>query len=99
MASNAAGNWAADHLLYEECGLWLKSLRETRGFSQRELAERVGGDFGLVCSIEAGSHRIPASEYRTWADALGVPQKAFVREVLRCYEPLTFEILFAEARN
>jgi transcriptional regulator with XRE-family HTH domain len=98
VASNAAGNWAADRL-YEECGRWLRDLRETRGFSQREFAERVGGDFGLVCSIEAGAGRIPASEYRTWADALGVPQKMFVREMLRCYEPLTFEILFAESSS
>jgi hypothetical protein len=44
--------------------------------------------------LETGRGRVPPDRYRTWAAALGVDAAAFVRELLRFYDPVTFEILF-----
>jgi transcriptional regulator with XRE-family HTH domain len=76
-------------------GDWLMGLRETAGLSQRQLAGQVGESFAAIARLEAGGgDDIPPCEYRAWADALGVTSKAFVREVMRYYEPATFGILF-----
>jgi transcriptional regulator with XRE-family HTH domain len=78
-----------------EAGAWLRRLREDRGFTQRQLAERVGIDYyTFVSQIEAGRGRIPADRYQRWADALDVEARAFVRKMLRFYEPSTYQILF-----
>lgn len=79
-----------------ELGRWLRSLREARGLSQRALAEKLGLEFyTFVSQIEAGKGRIPPERYEAWAQALGVEPRAFVQEMLRCYEPSTWRILFA----
>jgi len=81
--------------LRREAGAWLRRLREARGFTQRQLAERVGIDYyTFVSQIEAGRGRIPAERYRKWADALDIEPKAFVRNLLHFYEPATYQILF-----
>ena len=83
--------------LRREAGAWLRRLRETRGFTQRQLAERVGIDYyTFVSQIEAGRGRIPAERYRKWADALDIEPKAFVRNLLHFYEPATYQILFGD---
>ena len=78
-----------------EAGVWLRQLREARGFTQRQLAERVGIEYyTFVSQIEAGRGRIPADRYQKWADALQIDPKIFVRNLLHFYEPATYEILF-----
>jgi len=78
-----------------EAGLWLRQLREDRGFTQRQLAERVGIDYyTFVSQIEAGRGRIPADRYQKWADALEIEPRLFVKNLLRFYEPATYRILF-----
>lgn len=48
-----------------EAGVWLRQLREERGFTQRQLAERVGIEYyTFVSQIEAGRGRIPADRYQ-----------------------------------
>ena len=80
-----------------EAGTWLRHLRETRGFTQRQLAERVGIEYyTFVSQIEAGRGRIPADRYQKWADALEIEQKIFVKKMLYFYEPITYQILFGE---
>jgi len=80
-----------------EAGTWLRHLRETRGFTQRQLAERVGIEYyTFVSQIEAGRGRIPADRYQKWADALEIEQKIFVKKMLYFYEPITYKILFGE---
>ena len=80
-----------------EAGAWLRHLRETRGFSQRQLAEHVGIEYyTFVSQIEAGRGRIPADRYQKWADALEMEPKIFVRKMLHFYEPITYQILFGE---
>lgn len=79
-------------------GLWLKSLREAEGLSQRDLADRLSLDYyTFISQLENGRGKIPAHRYVEWARALGQEPKSFVRELLRFYEPLTYQILFEDA--
>ncbi|KTQ95618.1 MULTISPECIES: helix-turn-helix domain-containing protein [Aureimonas] len=83
--------------LRKEGGAWLRSRREAAGLSQRELAERVEvGYYTFVSQIEAGRGRIPAERYSTWASALDMNARDFVRNIMAYYEPSTYEILFGE---
>lgn len=82
----------------ETLGLWLKSLREAEGLSQRDLADRLSLDYyTFISQLENGRGKIPAYRYAEWAEALGQDPKSFVRELLRFYEPLTYKILFENA--
>lgn len=86
--------------LRKEAGRWLKELREKRGLSQRQLADRVGVEYyTFISQLETGRGRIPPDRYREWAEALGVPVRKFVYNLLRFYDPVTFEILFGEERS
>ena len=81
--------------LRREGGRWLKEQRELAGLSQRQLAERVGAEYyTFISQLETGRGRIPPDRYETWAEALGMPVKDFVRNVLRFYDPITYQILF-----
>lgn len=81
--------------LRKEAGKWLKSLREARGMSQRQLAERVNIEYyTFVSQLESGRGRIPPNRYVDWASALGIEPRAFVQELMRYYDPVTYAILF-----
>lgn len=83
--------------LRKEGGRWLKDLRERAGLSQRQLAGKVGTEhYTFISQLETGRGRIPPDRYHMWAAALGVPAKAFVQEILRYYDPMTYEILFGD---
>jgi transcriptional regulator with XRE-family HTH domain len=83
--------------LRREGGRWLKEMREAVGLSQRQLAAKVGADYyTFISQLETGRGRIPPDRYRDWAQAFEVPEKIFVRELLRFYDPITYEILFSE---
>lgn len=83
-----------------ELGLWLRSLREAKGLSQRALAQKLDFEFyTFVSQIEAGRGRIPPEHYGRWADAVGVPRKVFVARLLKCYEPTTWDILFGSSAD
>ncbi|WP_249732401.1 helix-turn-helix domain-containing protein [Roseococcus sp. SDR] len=83
--------------LRREAGLWLRELREHAKLSQRALAEKVGLDYyTFVSQIEAGRGRIPPDKYLAWAIAVGMEPAAFVRNILRFYEPGTYDILFPQ---
>jgi transcriptional regulator with XRE-family HTH domain len=76
-------------------GQWLKALRETEGLSQRDLADRLSLDYyTFISQLENGRGKIPAHRYAEWAVALGEEPKSFVKNLLRHYEPLTYQILF-----
>jgi transcriptional regulator with XRE-family HTH domain len=82
-------------LLRRDAGQWLKHLREVRGLSQRDLADKVGVEYyTFISQVESGRGRIPPDRYRLWADALGVPARDFVRKLMRYYDPVTYRILF-----
>ena len=81
--------------LRREGGRWLKERREAAGLSQRQLAARVGADYyTFISQLETGRGRIPPDRYVDWAKALDIPEKEFVREILRFYDPITYRILF-----
>jgi len=83
--------------LRREGGRWLKDLREQAGLSQRQLAGRVGTEhYTFISQLETGRGRIPPDRYVDWAAALGVAAKPFVQQLLRYYDPITYEILFRE---
>ena len=83
--------------LRHEAGLWLRELREKRGLSQRDLAKKVGAEYyTLVSQLEHGRGRIPPEDYLVWAKALAVSPAPFVRRLMRYYDPVTYDIIFAD---
>ena len=66
--------------LRTRAGRWLRELREKRGLTQRELAQKVGIEYyTIVAQLENGRGFIPLERYLVWADALGVEPHDFVR--------------------
>ena len=90
----------ADHdvqQLRRNAGKWLKALREKRNISQRELASEVGVEYyTFIAQLEGGRGRIPPDRYRKWAEALGMEPTTFVRQIMKYYDPVTYNILFAD---
>ncbi|WP_299442249.1 helix-turn-helix transcriptional regulator [uncultured Rhodospira sp.] len=81
--------------LRRAAGRWLKSLREQRGVSQRQMATLVDVEYyTFISQIEAGRGRIPPDRYEAWAAALGVPLIPFVKTLMSFYDPVTHRILF-----
>jgi transcriptional regulator with XRE-family HTH domain len=81
--------------LRSKAGSWLRELREKRGLSQRELAQRVGAEYyTFISQLEHGRGRIPPDRYLAWAEALGVNPRGFVRALMSFYDPLTYNIIF-----
>ena len=80
-----------------EGGIWLRSLREQAGLSQRELAAAVGADYySFVSQLESGKGRVPVAQVELWAKALRVPRSFFARGLLRYYDPITYDMLFSD---
>ena len=83
--------------LRRQAGRWLKQKREERGFSQRQLADRLSLDYyTFISQLETGRGRIPPERYADWAQALGMESRDFVFVLMRYYDPITFELLFPE---
>jgi len=62
-----------EQLLRKEAGRWLRELREKRGLSQRELADKVGAEvYTIIAQLEHGRGRIPPDRYLVWAAALEI---------------------------
>ncbi len=81
--------------LRRAAGAWLRSLRERRGLSQRELAHRVGSEYyTFISQLETGRGRIPPDRYHVWAKALDVEPRLFVQTLLGYYDPITYHLLF-----
>ncbi|WP_114283650.1 helix-turn-helix domain-containing protein [Candidatus Halocynthiibacter alkanivorans] len=79
-------------------GRWLKSLREARGLSQRELAEILSLEYyTFISQLEHGRGKIPPARYIEWAAALNQDPKDFVKTLFSYYEPIAYEIMFGEA--
>jgi transcriptional regulator with XRE-family HTH domain len=88
-------NAAEAQELRREGGRWLRQQREEAGLSQRQLAERVGAEYyTFISQLETGRGRIPPDRYRQWASALNKDPREFVRQLMRFYDPVSYEILF-----
>ena len=82
-----------------ELGIWLKSLREVRGLSQRQLANQLELDYyTFISQLETGRGKIPSSRYLDWAKALDQDPKTFMKILLRYYEPEAYEMLFGDSK-
>ena len=91
------GRSAAVESLRKQAGQLLKRMRESKGMTQRELAERVGFDYyTFVAQIESGRGRVPPERYGAYARALEMPSRDFVRTILKFYDPVTYSHLFGE---
>ena len=76
-------------------GKWLKEQREEARFSQRELAKELNLPYyTFISQVENGTARIPPEHYESWAAALKIPTQTFVREMLKYYDPIIFDLLF-----
>jgi hypothetical protein len=83
------------HELRKEAGRWLRGLRESKGLSQRELAQLTQTEYyTFVSQLETGRGRIAPENYLDWAIALGIEPMVFVRTLMRYYDPVTHDILF-----
>lgn len=83
--------------LRQEAGRWLRSRREAVGLSQRELAKAVGIEYyTFISQIESGRGRVPPAQTKAWAQALDIPTRQFAIELLRYYDPLSYELIFGE---
>lgn len=81
-------------------GLWLKSLREAQGLSQRDLANILSLEYyTFISQLENGRGKIPAHRYREWADALGTPHREFVMTLMSFHDPITYDILFKDGAS
>jgi transcriptional regulator with XRE-family HTH domain len=84
--------------LRNQAGVWLRELREKRGLSQREMADKVGAEYyTFISQLENGRGRIPPDRYLVWAAALGVEPRVFVRTLMSYYDPVTYKIIFGDA--
>jgi transcriptional regulator with XRE-family HTH domain len=82
-----------------ELGLWLKALRTEQALSQRELAALLKLEYyTFISQLENGRGRIPSSRYRDWAQALGQDVRSFAIHLMSFYDPVTYEILYEDAR-
>lgn len=75
-------------------GAYVRSLREAKGLTQRDLADKVGLKYyTFVSQVETGSARVPPESYGRWADALEICRKEFAMQLLRFYDPYTYACL------
>ncbi|MSP89134.1 MAG: XRE family transcriptional regulator [Alphaproteobacteria bacterium] len=81
-------------------GQWLKSLREAKGLTQRALAEQVElRYYTFISQIEGGYGKIPSEQYPAWANALGVDQQEFAKQLIYYYDPVLYRMLFGQTGN
>lgn len=85
--------------LRRSAGEWLKSQREKCGFSQTDLARKLGLEYyTFISQIENGRGKIPPVRYAEWADALKVSRRDFAYRMMQFYDPITFGLLFGDEK-
>lgn len=81
--------------LRRAAGAWLRARREKLGLSQRTLAERVNMEYyTFISQIESGRGRVPADRYRDWAEALEINPREFAINLMKFYDPHTYDLIF-----
>ena len=81
--------------LRKQAGSWLRARRSELGLSQRELASRVNIEYyTFISQIEAGRGRVPAEKLRDWSEALEMDPRDFAINIMKYYDPFTFEMVF-----
>lgn len=98
MTVPAQMNESIENSVYRaRAGVMVKDLREAAGHTQRSFAKAVGITYyTFISQIENGRGRIPPERYEEWATALKVSPKWFAKEMLRLYEPVTYNLIFGD---
>jgi transcriptional regulator with XRE-family HTH domain len=65
----------------EQFGRRLRKLRKERGWSQEELAHRVGIDISFLSELENGKKEPCLRKMKELAQGLGVPLSRMVKEL------------------
>jgi transcriptional regulator with XRE-family HTH domain len=83
--------------LRQAAGSYIKQLREAARLSQRDLAKVVGLEYyTFVSQIESGRGRVPPAQMPVWAKALNVPPRDFAMNLMRFYDPISYEMIFGQ---
>ncbi|MCO5070375.1 MAG: helix-turn-helix domain-containing protein [Rhizobiaceae bacterium] len=86
--------------LRKDGGQWLKHLREQAGYTQRSFAVAVGVDYyTFISQIETGRGSVPKERYSAWAETLGLQPKDFLRQYMKFFEPISYDILFGDGAH
>lgn len=57
----------------------LRAAREKSGFTQIDVASKLGASQSFVSKCERGERRLDVVELRSWCVALGIPFHVFLR--------------------
>ena len=83
--------------LRKAAGSWLANRRKDKDLTQRALADLVGLDYyTFISQLECGVGRVPPHLYIPFADALGMKRAVFTREMLKYYDPFTYQGLYGD---
>ena len=81
--------------LRKEGGLFLKTLRQHRGLTQRDIAEALKLNYyTMIAQIESGAARIPPDHFVGYAKGLRVDPPLFIKKLMAYYDPVTYSGLF-----
>ncbi|MFA6133661.1 MAG: helix-turn-helix transcriptional regulator [Phycisphaerae bacterium] len=76
---------AQHSLAYRKIPVFLRSLRESAGLTQRQLGEKLGKPQSWIYNCETANRRVDMAEFSQWSKACGKdPVKAF-EELLESY--------------
>ena len=67
---------------YRSVPEYLRSLREAKGLTQRDLAAKLKKKQYFVARCETGSRRVDVAEYVQWCRACGADPKAGLDHIL-----------------
>jgi DNA-binding XRE family transcriptional regulator len=85
---------------WAEAGHWLKELRAKAGFTQSELASRLGvKHYSYISQIEAGICRVPTNKLKAWAQLLDIDPTVFARRLISYYQPELYRLLYGSKRS
>jgi transcriptional regulator with XRE-family HTH domain len=100
MAATRAKSQSETVDLRKACGRWLKSLRESAGLTQMQLARALGYEYyTFISQIEGGKGRIPSDQYEAWARAVGADPREFAITLLSYYEPEAYRLIWSDGSN
>ena len=79
----------------KEVGQWLRKKRLEIEKTQRDVASEVGfAYYTMISQIETGHTRVPPEAMESYAKALKVEPKDFVKTLMYYYDPVTWQVLF-----
>ena len=83
--------------LRKQAGSYVRTLRHAADLTQREVAQALHLDYyTFISQLESGYGRVPPNLYIPLAKVLGVNPHEFTREMVKFYDPFTYEGLFGK---